>query len=105
MPLYEQYRPHLNYQFSCWLKGFKLYSLGPYPYAIRSNEAAAKILVEVFRIDQEIIRNEIQTIEFDAGYVYEDIDVCGAHSRIFLFQKSGNDPQVNSGDWVDFFGR
>ena len=105
MPLYEQYQSHLVYQFSAWLKSFALYSLGPYPYAIRSTEPSSKILVEVFHIESEHIRQEIETIELKAGYVFEDIDIRGIKSRIFLFTKNGNDPKVISGDWVDFFGR
>ena len=105
MPLYQQYQSHLEYQFSVWLKGFELYSLGPYPYAIRSSDPSSKILVEIFWIEDERTRYEIQEIELQAGYVLEEIEVRGTNSRIFLFSKNGNDPKVLSGDWVDFFGR
>jgi gamma-glutamylcyclotransferase (GGCT)/AIG2-like uncharacterized protein YtfP len=103
MRLYDQYKLSLKYLNSVWLQGFDLYSLGNYPYAIRSENQKNKILVEIFEITNKETEQEIINIEIEAGYVIEEILIDGEVIKIFLFENSTNDRKVDSGDWVTFF--
>lgn len=104
MALHDQFRDHLDYQFSMWLSGYDLYALESYPYAVRSRHPNSKIKVDVFTIRKQEVVDEINQIELEAGYVQETILVKGMPTRIYLFSKSANDQKVISGDWVEFFG-
>jgi gamma-glutamylcyclotransferase (GGCT)/AIG2-like uncharacterized protein YtfP len=49
MDLYKKFETDLKYKFSLWLPGYDLYSLGPYPCAVKSTNAGSKILIEVMQ--------------------------------------------------------
>lgn len=93
---------HLKYLFSARLSGFKLYSRGEFPVAVRSS-ASDSIVVEVFRIDDFSTREMIHKLEMDEGYVFESIVIGGVEAGIYLFREPGNYQQVDGGDWVTFF--
>jgi gamma-glutamylcyclotransferase (GGCT)/AIG2-like uncharacterized protein YtfP len=103
MPLFEQFRNALEYQYSVWLPGYELYSLGDYPYAVKSHDNSKKILAEIFRFTDKEVEEKIIQIEFNAGYILEEIRVRGEVVKIFLFEQRTNNLRVESGDWVTFF--
>lgn len=94
---------HLEYLFSARLSGFKLYSRGEFPVAVRSS-ATDSIVVEVFRIADRSTREMIHKLEMDEGYHFESIPIGGIETGIYLFREPGNYQQVPGGDWVTFFG-
>jgi len=104
MKYYEEFKSGLHYQYSIWLKGYDLYSLGPYPFAVKSDNPQHRILLEVMRIKDPSVEKRIFQIEMDAGYYFSDILIQHKPVGIFLFEKAGNYPQVSHGDWVKFFG-
>jgi gamma-glutamylcyclotransferase (GGCT)/AIG2-like uncharacterized protein YtfP len=104
MSYYEEFKQGLNYQYSHWLKGYDLYSLGPYPFAVKTSNPTSKILVEVMKIEDPFIERRIFQIEMDAGYYFEDILIQDKKIGIFLYKSAANYPQVHHGDWVKFFG-
>ncbi len=67
-----------------------MYSLGDFPFAIRTDESADKMLVEVFEIENAEVRMQIDQLEHGYGYHKETIE-------------KANYPKVNEGDWVKFF--
>jgi gamma-glutamylcyclotransferase (GGCT)/AIG2-like uncharacterized protein YtfP len=104
MRLYNQFAGSLHYQYSAWLNGYELYSLGNYPYAVKSDNPKSKILVEVFSISDEEAEKEIQEIEKGAGYFSDRVMFGKKSLNIFLYQEPvTNNMRVESGDWVSFF--
>jgi gamma-glutamylcyclotransferase (GGCT)/AIG2-like uncharacterized protein YtfP len=93
---------HLKYLFSARLSGFKLYSRGEFPVAVRSS-ATDSIVVEVFRIGDQSTREMIHKLEMDEGYYFESILIDGVEVGIYLVREPGNYQQVDGGDWVTFF--
>jgi gamma-glutamylcyclotransferase (GGCT)/AIG2-like uncharacterized protein YtfP len=104
MKYYEEFKHGLHYQYSLWLKGYDLYSLGPYPCAVRSDNPNSKILVEVMKLKDPDAEKRIFQIEMDAGYYYSEIMIQNKTVGIFLYERAANYPQVRHGDWVKFFG-
>ncbi|MBL7874212.1 MAG: gamma-glutamylcyclotransferase [Cyclobacteriaceae bacterium] len=103
LTLYEQYKSCLDYRFSVWLPGFKLYSLGSYPCAVKSDELSDRILIEVMNVADPKIRKEIFELEIEAGYSYHEVIVQDIPTGIFLYQNAANYPLVHGGDWVKFY--
>lgn len=104
MRLYNQFAGALNYQYSVWLNGYELYSLGNYPYAVKSANHKSKILVEVFTIPDVEAKREIMEIEKGAGYFLEQFEFGKKTLNIFLYEEPvANNLRVDSGDWVSFF--
>jgi len=104
MRYYEEFKNDLCYHYSFWLMGYEMYSLGPYPFAIKSDKPKSKILVEVMKVEDRNAEKKIYQIEMDAGYYYTDIMIQNKSVGIFLYERGANYPQVRHGDWVKFFG-
>jgi len=104
MRYYEEFKQGLTYHQSIWLKGYDLYSLGPYPFAVKSDNPGSKIIIEIMKIEDPIIEQRIFQIEMDAGYYYQDIVIQNRNTGIFLYKSAANYPPVYHGDWVKFFG-
>ncbi len=105
MRLHHQFKNHLHYSYSLWLKGYDLYSLGNYPFVIKSVNPNHKILVEVTQITDKETEKTICDIEMQAGYVAEKILIGDDTLTIFLFEYAANNLRIDSGDWVAFFGQ
>ncbi len=105
MDNYNSFKRSLEYISTKRIKGFDLYSLGSYPYAVRSNDHSASIVIELFCIHDVTARVAIHELEAGAGYVFECIEVDGMKVGIYLFERPGDDPKVKSGDWVTFYGK
>ena len=100
---YEVFKPHLNYQFSIWLKGFQLYSFGDFPFAIKTENNEDKILVEVFEIEKKEIEKQIDDLELGYGYHSESVLIDHRFVKIYLLKEPANYPLVSGGDWLKFF--
>ncbi|MCB0487426.1 MAG: gamma-glutamylcyclotransferase family protein [Cyclobacteriaceae bacterium] len=103
MSNYDQYASSMSYQRATRISGYRMYSLGDYPYIVKSENHGDKIVVEIFKSDNEDIKMKIHKLEIDAGYFYEIINLDGDDVGIYLFEQPGNDPWVKSGNWVQFF--
>ncbi|MBX2917286.1 MAG: gamma-glutamylcyclotransferase [Cyclobacteriaceae bacterium] len=104
MQLHKKFESDLQYKFSIWLPGYKLYSLGPYPCAVQTQNIHNKILVEVMQIRNPDVAQQIFDIEINAGYFYKDIQIKNENVGIYLYKQPTNNSEVIGGDWVTFFG-
>lgn len=102
MENYSAYEDELEYLFSARLKGYRLHSLGEYPFAVRTSDDDA-ITVEVFQTTSESAASGIHQLEIDAGYECEEISIDGLKVKIYLYRDHGNYREVDGGDWVTFF--
>jgi gamma-glutamylcyclotransferase (GGCT)/AIG2-like uncharacterized protein YtfP len=98
-----RFQDHLQYQFSCWIKGYQLYSMGDFPFAIKTENKGDKILVEVFKITDTETQKEIDQLELDYGYYIEIAQIQKMPVKIYLMKNNANYPLVAGGDWVTFF--
>jgi gamma-glutamylcyclotransferase (GGCT)/AIG2-like uncharacterized protein YtfP len=105
MRLHNQFKSDLHYSHSVWLKGYDLYSLGNYPFAVKSSDPSHKILVEVTEILNGEVEKNIHDLEIEAGYYAEKIKIGDNLVTIFLFEQTANNLRIVSGDWVIFFGQ
>jgi gamma-glutamylcyclotransferase (GGCT)/AIG2-like uncharacterized protein YtfP len=94
---------HLKYLFSARLRGYRLYSRGEFPVAVKSASPSDSMVVELFSIVDRSTREMIHKLEMDEGYYLEKINVDGIDTGIYLFNDPGNYQHVESGDWVTFF--
>jgi gamma-glutamylcyclotransferase (GGCT)/AIG2-like uncharacterized protein YtfP len=98
MELYEAYRPGMTHLGQTILEGYRLYSLGEYPYAVPSS--AGRIVVDLYKLEPEWAR-EIHEMEIEAGYYYDEIIIDGLAFGIYLFDRPGaQDLEIRSGDWA-----
>ena len=104
MKLHQEFEHSLVYLHSFWLKGYELYALPNYPFAIKSESSDSKILVEVMQIINSQTEKEIYKIEMDAGYCFEKVMIGEVSVGIFLFNDAANYQRIKQGDWVKFFG-
>lgn len=105
MENHSHFASSLQYICTCRLAGYELYSLDDYPYAVRTDDPGESILVELFRIRDDQTRRAIHEMEIEAGYFLDQIRVADHLVSIYSYKIKGSDPKVNSGDWVEFFGK
>lgn len=104
MANYNIYKPGLKYIETTRIYGYELLTLGDYPYVVRSANTSDSIVIEIFQIEDEKVVQAIHLMELEAGYVFELIEVEGRKMGIYIFECSGNNSKVDSGDWVEFYG-
>lgn len=80
-----------------------MYSLGPYPCIVKSHDLQDKVLMEIYRIDDETTKQAIHEIEKEAGYLFTQLVIDGLPVTVFYFENAANYLQVKEGDWVQFF--
>lgn len=87
------------------LPGFKMFSLGPYPAVVKTNDETSTIKVELFEVSPNIKQN-LDWMEFGAGY--EELEVVASvgnqqiNASIYAYPRMVSDTIVESGDWVQF---
>lgn len=86
------------------IRGYGLYAMRDYPYAVKTGNVGDSLLVEVFKIKDPIIERTIHELEIEVGYIYDEVLIRNQLTGIYLFEKVGSGPLVNGGDWVKFFG-
>lgn len=105
MENYKGFKTVLEFVSMTRISGFELYSLGSYPYAVKTHDHSATIVIEIFKVNGEAARQAIHELEVGAGYVFDLIDIDSKKVGIYLFERPGDDPRVESGDWVSFYGK
>jgi gamma-glutamylcyclotransferase (GGCT)/AIG2-like uncharacterized protein YtfP len=102
MDNYDVYKDDLLYLYSTRLKGYKLYSRGQYPFAVKTGGKDA-IVVEVFEIRNPPTAESIHRMELEEGYYRTEEMINNCRTTIYLFETGANYPEVPGGDWVIFF--
>ena len=98
MELHPVYKAGMKHLGKALLEGYRLYSLGEYPYAVPS--AAGAIVVDLYQLEPDCAR-DIHDMEIDAGYYYDEIIIDGLAFGIYLFDRPGvEDSEIRSGDWA-----
>lgn len=105
MSNYWAYKDKLEFVSTQRIVGYELYTLGDYPYAVYTEDPKAVLVTEIFSVKNQQTKQSIHEMEIDAGYTFDLIDVEGNRVGIYLFDKAGGDPKVDSGDWVQFYGK
>lgn len=102
MENHDVYKDDLVYLFSARLQGYKLYSRGQYPFAVKTG-GKDSIVVEVFQIRNPKTAESIHRLELEEGYYRAEETINGKKTTIYLIDEVANYPEVPGGDWVTFF--
>jgi hypothetical protein len=103
MENYELFKNDLRYLFSMRLPGYKLFSRGQYPFAVRTPHGGPGIVVELFEVTNHDTVQKIHQLELDEGYYAANELINGNRTIIYLCESADNYPEVTGGDWVTFF--
>lgn len=99
MDNYGFYANDLSYIKTVQLKGFRMFSLGEYPYVVRADEHYT-IVAELFEIRNTETEQMICTMELDADYILSTVRIENTKFGIFLFENTAQiDQPVVHGDW------
>lgn len=100
MSNFQVYQASLRYRRTVVLPGFDLYDAGAYPYAVRSSQPGACIVVDLMEVIDEHTQKLIDALEFDAGYFLDTVIIDDDKFGIYLYQQNlSSDPLIESGDW------
>jgi gamma-glutamylcyclotransferase (GGCT)/AIG2-like uncharacterized protein YtfP len=103
MKYHSLYKNHLNYLGKEELKGFKMFSLGDYPYIVKTENSGDRIIAELFQITNHETEQTIYELEIGAGYIFSEVEIGNIKFGIYLFESSAiGDPEVRDGDWSTF---
>lgn len=83
------------------VEGFKLYSLGAYPGAIKSESEEDTMVVDIIEVG-EASYERIRAMELGAGYTEESVDIEGEEYPIYVYRRQPREENlVESGDWSE----
>jgi len=103
MENYRLFESDLNFLRTVELGGFKMFSLGPYPYIIRTGNSEDKIVGDLFIVTNRETEQTIHKMELDAGYIFSEVEIAGNKFGIYLLEATNADhPEVGGGDWSTF---
>ena len=71
---------------------------------MRSDDKESTLVIEIFKVKGASARQAIHDLEVGAGYVFELIEIDNKKVGIYIFERPGDDPRVESGDWISFYG-
>jgi len=101
MENYALFDKGMRYIRTVVLRGYRLVSLGEYPYAVRTNDSST-IVAELFRLDEHAA-GDINVMELESGYYYDEIEINQSLYGIYLFDRiNPGDEVIPSGDWVKY---
>ena len=99
MENHSPYAHDLFYIRTVELKGFRMFSLGEYPYVVRAGEDDT-IVAELFEITNPDTEQMIRTMELEADYILSTVRIENTLFGIFLFESAAQTDQcVVHGDW------
>jgi gamma-glutamylcyclotransferase (GGCT)/AIG2-like uncharacterized protein YtfP len=100
---YNVFKDSLEFLERTEIRGFKLFSLIDYPYAIATQNEQDCMVVELFKITNSETEQLIHEEEIDAGYIFTNVEIAKQKFGIYLFPEANvNDVCVESGDWLIF---
>ena len=91
----------LTYLKTVTVKGYRMYSLHEYPYAMHTSHVNDQIVVDLFHVTSIEAEEMIYEMEIDADYILSSLEIEGNKFGIYLF--AGNrdgDEYLPGGDWV-----
>jgi gamma-glutamylcyclotransferase (GGCT)/AIG2-like uncharacterized protein YtfP len=84
------------------ITGYELYSLGPYPCAVKTDNPEDELIVDILEVSDRKYQG-ITAMEHGAGYHSSQIEVDGIDATIYLFKTPPTfAPLVESGDWIKY---
>ena len=90
------------------LEGYKLFSLGTYPFVSESLATSDELKVDIYECSEECF-DSIDRMELGAGYETRDINVIdnegvSHEGRIYVMTGMNEESytQVEDGDWVNY---
>ncbi|HEY5747724.1 MAG TPA: gamma-glutamylcyclotransferase [Chryseolinea sp.] len=97
------YERDLRYRRTVVLKGYALYSLVDYPYAVKTGDPRDTLVAELFTIPNPQTEQTIHHMELDAGYIFLEEQIAEGKFGIYIFATPGHDDErVPGGDWVAY---
>lgn len=97
------YQQDLRYLRTVKINGFKMYSLGDYPYIVRSSNDADVIIADLFQIVKVETEQNIHNMELEAGYIFSEVDIGAIKFGIYLFDQPALGTLMESpADWRVF---
>lgn len=101
MEYFDVFRRNIKYRKTVEVNGYRMYSLGDYPYVVKSPRHA--IICDLCEIKNGEISDEIENMEIESGYIRERIRVADEYFFIFIFKDYiPGTPEIVPGDWVKF---
>ncbi len=104
MSNHQRFDHGLSYLFVELLPGYRLHAMRHYPYAVKTGLKSDITVVEVYKIVDPAVERAIHELELSVGYYYDEVDIHGVRTGIYLYSETGPEPLVEGGDWVKFFG-
>lgn len=87
------------------IPGYKMFSLGGYPFVISSTSSDDSIVVELYELSDPEIISSIHWMEIGAGYHVEEIVVNDKTYNLYVQEpRYRKYPEVPNGDWVKYSG-
>lgn len=103
MENYVHYEKHLRYMGNVLLEGFRMFSLGQYPYVIRTGDSNNKIVAELYKVIDPKTEQSIHEMELGEGYIFSEVQIADDKFGIYLFESQViNSPEVIDGDWRSY---
>lgn len=98
---FQQYYPNqIQYLETFTVKGFDLYSLGPYPAIIPGK---GELVVDLLLVS-DAAKEGMDDMELGAGYIIETIELDNKDADIYIYNNTdyikNNCHQIKSGDWL-----
>ncbi len=86
------------------IPGYKLYSLGSYPVILPTDEFRT-VTIDLFKIDNDTVKNRLDRMEIGAGYIRKEVEVEGNNILIYVggehYHDIGEDRLIPDGDWAN----
>lgn len=103
---FKRMYPDLTYLGTTKINGWKLYSFGSYPGAVRTNNNEDKIIIDVFSC-LDFCKSDMDDMEIGAGYEVVQIPVIINDKEIIIDIYEYPDAKeygdlVESGDWSEY---
>jgi len=103
MDNHAHYAKDLHYARTVVLKGYAMYSLTDYPYAVKTDDPRDTIVAELYAIVDPQTEQNIHDMEIDAGYIFSEEEMTEGKFGIYIFAAPGDhDKRVPGGDWVAY---
>lgn len=87
------------------IEGYRMYSLGAYPYIVATGDKRDKIVVDIMEVEDDTLES-INLMELGAGYQIKKEYIDGKDGFIYVKSTAReHTPLVESGDWVTYKGQ
>jgi gamma-glutamylcyclotransferase (GGCT)/AIG2-like uncharacterized protein YtfP len=100
------YEKHLKFLEKVRLSGFKMFSLGQYPYVVRTNDSNDQIVAELYKVIDRKTEHSIHEMELDEGYIFSEVEIAENKFGIYLFDTPVvESAEIIDGDWRSYRNR